>query len=1618
MVSSSLRRSIKKKSTTSFRNRRRRLGKSLEQLESRQLLASLAGEVWADTNGDGIRAFDEGPVAEVRVYIDANDDGALNEGEQFTTTDELGQYVFEQVQAGSHVVRLDLRFGQSQTSPTAFYGSGFTSEPDGTGPNPTQLFEMTSTGLVTPIGQPTTNRIHGLVRTNSGEFFGVNFENDSFYTIDGTTGQDTLLATSNIQLVAGLAYDPANDQIYAVGRNGTATNVFQLYRVDQDTGVASPVGAGLSGLQNVSDLTFDTVGNRIVGFDNATDRFLSFDTNGTGQFLATAEQPVDSFSLAHDGTEFLMFDRADPLRRRVLSVNPDTGEIATAFNASRSIPTEALVYPRTGDAPHRVTVLAADFVADLDFGVQGEAAVPEAERSMFISELLIDPLFGSRPTEQLIELRGDPNAVIPEGTYLVVVEEGGFRRGEVDAVFDLGNLAYGSNGFLVILTGGSPHVVHPNASVIQSSTLGFGGLPGDIFSSSSPISSTIDGFENGFFLIQSDVAPMIDDDIDTDDDGFADQGGAFFDWDVIDSIGLHTFSNSNGTFADILFKGNFNNVEPTINVPDGVEVIFTEGEGYAARLGDSVGSSAADWVHSTIIDQNRGANSPVLYELEDGIFGVPSHRAFIGRDLDHFGESNFIGGVRGTVALNPLIEGDPISDPASGVTVLADTNGNGRQDVLTQTLDPDNFFLGTSLTNVLSEATFTTALEDGSPLGFSIQPTLESFLAPNGNRVFAHEGINFFVESRKLRTDFLRPARGASIVGISGGPSTFIRLDAFDADDNLIGSVMTRELLGSAREQISLSFDDDVIAYTMAYSVTSFVDENGNNVTGSFTGMLDQYSYTQGEATTVTDEFGRYTLPTLTPDQYQITFINSDANRDLIGAQPVPIVINRFENFVLGPNLVPLTSDLLIQELAENSPTGTFIGQVEGFDDGGTVTFSILSDEDFGIEINAAGELVVGANGNLDFEQTPVIELLVGVTDNLGAVAVSTVSIELQDVNEAPIVEAIDLDLQEGTAAGTPIGLLRAFDPDTSLEQSLTFTVVGGSGSNVFDVDPSTGIVTIADDAVVDFETQSQLALDIRVSDSGDPVQETTYTQILNVTDVNDPPQLVVPDLTIAENSVGIIGFASVFDPDLGQTHDFSVSGGTGVSLFTVDDIGRISIRPGGLVDFESQSNYTLVLDVLDTGSPPLFDSIEINVSVTDVDEPATVVATSAAIGENAAAGTLAATLSIVDPEGDSSIYTASILDTADGSRFTFDPETLEVFVAQGAEFDFETERTNEIVIEVVDQTGNSPAVSVPITIEITNENDAPSLTESLFRVSERASAGAEFGTLRISDPDLGESFTSTILGGTGASLFELNPETHVLSVAQDALLDADSTDGLLTLNIEVTDGGGLTGVGTISIALNNVNEPPVFNVQELQVPQIDSGEDFQFVLPEDLVFDPEGGDFSISIVDNNGVTPPWISFDAPTRTISALASPEEIGTQNLTIRAFEFGGVDLATELDFTISVAVGATPLNNQRDPTDVNNDGNVRPLDALNVISFISAFGFNRPVSTSLGTEFTGFLDVDGNGLISALDAYLVIDRIRNDNVAAQAELISFPIDNDDDEDEREDAVDAVFAESTLF
>ena len=66
----------------------------LEPLEQRRLLATVEGHVWNDQDNDGLRDFFEDPVEGLTVFIDANKNAQLDDGEQSTTTDEDGFYQF------------------------------------------------------------------------------------------------------------------------------------------------------------------------------------------------------------------------------------------------------------------------------------------------------------------------------------------------------------------------------------------------------------------------------------------------------------------------------------------------------------------------------------------------------------------------------------------------------------------------------------------------------------------------------------------------------------------------------------------------------------------------------------------------------------------------------------------------------------------------------------------------------------------------------------------------------------------------------------------------------------------------------------------------------------------------------------------------------------------------------------------------------------------------------------------------------------------------------------------------------------------------------------------------------------------------------------------------------------------------------------------------------------------------------------------------------------------------------------------------------------------------------------------------------------------------------------
>ena len=652
--------------------------------------ATVAGQVFFDDDGNGVQGPQEVGAVMIRVFADTNDNGIVDDGEPVTMTDPFGRYLLSELPAADYVIRVEPPNGQTQSSPNGFLGVAFDTSTD-----QTQLFDLTSDGQLRLIGTPMSEVVSDVIRTNDGELIGVGGPTARTYRIDPVTGQETLLAISAAPLAYGIAYDVSTDTIYTLAQQPGTLDTYRLHTVNEFGVLGPAIGGGLSGLTAPSDLAYDTVNDRIVGFDNFDDEFFAFQRNGSAESLSTADRPLDSFSLAFDGTRFVMFDQSDLANTLTLFVDPDTGVIQQGRRVDQPVVASGLFHIKQGDFPYRLVLNESDDVRDLDFGISRPQAAQDQDFPFVINELLLAPQSGDTDTDQFVEFRGVPGGQFNPNTYFVIVDEQNINRGEIHGIFDVSNLAFGSNGMLVLLQEGSPHQVNQESAVLRSTAPAFGGLPGDIYTDSDAANDRIDSTlvaANGYFLIQTDVQPQLGDDIDGDNDGLIDEGGIFDNWNVLDSISLHPFVGSGDqAYGQILLAEEEAGNDPASRtVGAGVPIVVGRGSGYAARIGDSVGSDPDDWTFGTV-EQDQGE-----FRFSDFTSSLPIPFVFLDRAIDHVGESNFVGGVRGVVELLPGVgqtdsEGNPLPpQPAVGVTVLADTNGNGQRDLLDFVVDPDD----------------------------------------------------------------------------------------------------------------------------------------------------------------------------------------------------------------------------------------------------------------------------------------------------------------------------------------------------------------------------------------------------------------------------------------------------------------------------------------------------------------------------------------------------------------------------------------------------------------------------------------------------------------------------------------------------------------------------------------------------------------------------------------------------------------------------------------------------------------------------------------------------------------------------------------------------------------
>ncbi|MFO0108712.1 MAG: cadherin domain-containing protein, partial [bacterium] len=136
--------------------------------------------------------------------------------------------------------------------------------------------------------------------------------------------------------------------------------------------------------------------------------------------------------------------------------------------------------------------------------------------------------------------------------------------------------------------------------------------------------------------------------------------------------------------------------------------------------------------------------------------------------------------------------------------------------------------------------------------------------------------------------------------------------------------------------------------------------------------------------------------------------------------------------------------------------------------------------------------------------------------------------------------------------------------------------------------------------------------------------------------------------------------------------------------------------------------------------------------------------------------------------------------------------------------FDYETKNSYSVRVKTTDQGGLS--FEKQLTIGVTDVNETPTnLTLSNSTVSENQILGTVIGNFTTTDPDTGNTFTYSLVTGTGAtdnSLFAITNN----QLKTNSVFDYE-TKNSYSVRVKTTDQGGLSYEKQLTIGVNDLDE-------------------------------------------------------------------------------------------------------------------------------------------------------------------------------------------------------------------
>ena len=540
-----------------------------------------------------------------------------------------------------------------------------------------------------------------------------------------------------------------------------------------------------------------------------------------------------------------------------------------------------------------------------------------------------------------------------------------------------------------------------------------------------------------------------------------------------------------------------------------------------------------------------------------------------------------------------------------------------------------------------------------------------------------------------------------------------------------------------------------------------------------------------------------------TKSSYSVSVSVSDGNG---GSDSIAVTINVTD---VNENRAPefTAGSSTTRSIAENTNSGVNIGSpiaATDADTSNTLTYTLGGTDAamFGI-VSTSGQLQTKAA--LNYESKSSYSVKVDVSDGNGGSDSIPVTISVTDVNESPnfASSTATRSIAENTASGENIGsAVTATDPDT--DDTLTYTL-GGADAAAFSIVSTSG--QLQTNAALDYETKSSYSVTVTATDD-DTLSDTT-TVTISVTNVNEAPNFATTTATrsIAENTAADTNIGAAItatDVDANTTLTYTLGGTDAASFSIVSTSGQL--QTSAALDYETKTTYSVRITVSDS---ELTDTIDVTINVTDVDEnraPAFAEGTSTtrSIAENTAADTnIGSAVSATDPDDDTLTYTVGGADAASFSIVSTSGQ-----LQTNAALDYETKTSYSVSVSVSD--GNGGSDSIPVTINVTNVNEAPNFANSTATrsVAENTAADTNIGAaITATDVDANTTLTYT-LGGTDADSFSIVSTSGQLQT--NAALDYE-TKASYSVTVTATDGGNLSDTTTVTISITDVNESPSF---------------------------------------------------------------------------------------------------------------------------------------------------------------------------------------------------------------